>query len=166
VNQNYFPGQRRVTISLLAFTASVAAVEAIAQGGVQYKPPSPSAPISVPHKLPPQLLPDLKIDLVTGSSAKVYAAKIVNVGSIPSAASNVYCAATVSNATHWYTIEHVQPLPALNVNASHTVSCDFGNGAKSVKPGEKLQSVNFIVNNGKIIRESNYANNQLKTSVN
>jgi hypothetical protein len=162
MKSNFLHNQRRV-VALLAFIASVGA---LAQGSVQLNSPIPSGSISAPKKLPPQLLPDLKIDYVTGSSAKAYAAKISNVGAIPSTATNVYCAATVSNTTHWYSIEHVQSVPALAVNASYTVNCDFGTGAKSVKPGEKLQSVNFVVNNQKTIRESNYANNELKTTVN
>jgi hypothetical protein len=165
MKSNFSANPRRIVIALLACSASVVSVLAHAQGAVQYKPPSPNGPISAPTKLPPQLLPDLKIDLVTGSSAKTYVAKIVNVGAITSGASNIYCAATVSNATHHYTIEHMQPIPALSVNGSHTVNCDFGNGAKRIKPGEKLLSVNFHVNNQKTIRESNYANNELRTNV-
>ncbi|TAG49727.1 MAG: hypothetical protein EAZ30_02520 [Betaproteobacteria bacterium] len=157
--------QRRFAVTLTASITAFASMFVNAQVVLQ-KPPLPSGPISVPNKLPPQLLPDLMIDMVTGSSAKAYAAKIKNVGAIPSPASNIYCAATVSNATEYYTIEYQQAIPALNVNATHTASCDFGSGAKSVKPGEKLVAVNFVVNNGKVIKESNYANNGLRTNVN
>ncbi len=158
---------RAVTCYVAALLASVlTSASAYAQTSIPARPPAPTGPTSAPNKMPPQLLPDLKVDYVTGASTKVYAAKIVNIGAIPSAASNVYCAATVSNAVQWYTIEIVQPIPGLAVNASHTVNCDFGSGAKSIKPGEKLQSVNFVVNNGKLIRESNYENNSLRTNVN
>ncbi len=163
MKRNSFSSHRHFVLALLAVAASSTI---FAQGAVQYKPPVPSGPIGAPNKLPPQLLPDLIVDSVTGSSGKSYAAKVKNIGVIPSAASNVYCAATVSNATHYYTIERVQPIPALNVNASHTVSCDFGSGAQSVKPGEKLVVVVFKANNGKVIQESNYANNELRTNIN
>lgn len=137
---------------------------ALAQIALPNKPPIPSGPISVPNKLPPQLLPDLKIVSAGETSKNVYVVKVQNVGVIPAAASNIYCAASVETPTGGYAIERQASAPALAVNATHIANCDFNVGTKKIQPGEKIFAVRFVANNFKTIRESTYANNDARVT--
>jgi len=132
-----------------------------AQPTVVSKPP----PIVIANpdirKLPAQLQPDLAIVDSGSIHPAVYFAKIQNRGAIPAAATNVYCAANVQKASgDTYSIERQPKFEPLAAGASRSIRCVFNDGENRVKAGEKIFSVHFIVNNGHVIKESSYANNE------
>jgi hypothetical protein len=154
----------RLRSQIAMLLASLLCGSALAQIALPNKSPIPNGTINAPNKLPPQLLPDLKIVSAGETSKNVYVVKVQNVGAIPAAASNIYCAASVETPTGGYAIERQASAPALAVNATHTANCDFNVGTKKIQPGEKIFAVRFVVNNFKVIRESTYTNNELRVT--
>lgn len=151
---------RGLTISL-SLASSLYGLAVSAQSTVVIKPPPVVLPNPDIRKLPAQLHPDLAIVASGSISPVAYFAKIQNVGSIPAAATNVYCAASVQKASgDAYTIERQPTFAALAAGASRSIRCVFNEGENRVKAGEKIFAVHFIVNNGHLIKESSYANNE------
>ena len=156
--------RRGLTISLF-LASSLYGVAVSAQATVVNKPPPVVIPNPDIRKIPAQLQPDLAIVASGSISPVVYFAKIQNLGSIAAAATNVYCAANVQKTSgDVYSIERQPTFAALAAGASRSIRCVFSDGENRVKSGEKIFSVHFIVNNGHVIKESNYANNEAVVS--
>jgi hypothetical protein len=151
--------------ALLSVSSAALASAAIAQVQFPNPPRAPSGPIAVPTKVPPQLLPDLTIVSAGETSKNVYYAKVKNIGVIPASPSNIYCGASVSRADgSGYSIERQVSFPGLAVNATQNYGCDFNSGSDKLKPGEKIFTMSFVVNNHRLIRESNHSNNQSRVA--